>query len=334
LKKIDRELRRIVHWSAVRGGVKMRNGNLAIILSTLLIASEAAAGGLFPSRIFAVGGSPVSVVVADLDGDGVTDLVTANQSSDDAGNASVLLGNGDGTFQAAVSFEAGKGPSSVAVADLDGDSFPDIVTANRYSDDVSVLLGNGDGSFQVAASFAAGYSPNSVAVADLDGDSVPDLVTADGSDVNVLLGNGDGSFQAPVSFAAGDGAASVAVADLDGDGVPDLVTANRYGSDDFGDVSVLLGNGDGSFQAAVSFAAGAFPFFVTVADLDGDSVPDLVTANSGLDSPGSGYVSVLLGNGDGSFQAAASLAAGKRPVKVAVADLDGDSVPEERTCVV
>jgi hypothetical protein len=124
--------------------------------------------------------------VADLDGDTVPDLVTANRFSDDV---SVLLGNGDGSFQAAVSFAAGIFPQSVAVADLDGDSVPDLVTTNEFSDDVSVLLGNGDGSFQAAVSFAAGNGPQSVAVADLDGDTVPDLVTANASsdDVTVLL---------------------------------------------------------------------------------------------------------------------------------------------------
>jgi len=102
---------------------------------------------------------------------------------------SVLLGNGDGTFQDAVSFAVGDGPYSVAVGDFDGDAVPDLVTANEWSHDVSVLLGNGDGTFQAAASFVAGDRPYSVAVGDFDGDAFPDLVTANrGShDVSVLL---------------------------------------------------------------------------------------------------------------------------------------------------
>ncbi len=101
----------------------------------------------------------------------------------------MLLGNGDGTFQAAVSFAAGTDPVSVAVADLDGDTIPDLVTANRDSNDVSVLLGNGDGRFRAAVSFAAGTLPFSVAVADLDGDTIPDLVTTNVSsdDVSGLI---------------------------------------------------------------------------------------------------------------------------------------------------
>jgi hypothetical protein len=155
---------------------------------------------------------------------------------------SVLLGNGDGNFQGARAFAAGESPQSVAVADLDGDTVPDLVCANSASDDVSVLLGNGDGSFQAAQAFEVGNSPKSVAVADLDGDTVPDLVTANylgpfrNSEVSVLLGNGDGSFQDARAFAVGEGSYSVAAADLDGDTAPDLVTANLYNLD----VTVLL----------------------------------------------------------------------------------------------
>ncbi len=106
-------------------------------LAALVMASEAGAGALFPGLKFAAGDFPNSVAVADLDGDSVPDLVTANAGSRDV---SVLLGNGDGTFQAAVSFAAGDLPLSVAVADLNGDTVPDLVTANESSDDVSVLL--------------------------------------------------------------------------------------------------------------------------------------------------------------------------------------------------
>ena len=100
---------------------------------------------------------------------------------------SVLVGNGDGTFQAAASYATGNGPASVVVADFDGDSVPDLATANYDSHDVSVLLGNGDGSFQANVSFAAGRSPTSVAVADFDADGDTDLVTANAGSHNVTV---------------------------------------------------------------------------------------------------------------------------------------------------
>ncbi len=108
------------HWPAHYLG-------LMGFLAALVMASEAGAGALFPGQKFPAGDGPSSVAVADLDGDSVPDLVTANSSSDDV---SVLLGNGDGSFQAAAFFAAGDGPNSVAVADLDGDSVPDLVSAN------------------------------------------------------------------------------------------------------------------------------------------------------------------------------------------------------------
>ena len=309
---------------------------------TALIAAGQASAQLFPGPKFTVGDEPRAVVVADLNGDTIPDLVTANYGlfeavlhggdptvtiDDRNGDVTVLLGNGDGTFRAPISFAAGERPVSQAVADLDGDTIPDLVTTNHlpYSPtprgEVNVLLGNGDGTFRAPVSFKAGSSPQSVAVADLDGDTIPDLVTANpGShDVSVLRGNGDGTFRAASYFSVGEHPLSVTVADLDGDTFPDLITPN-FGSDD---VSVLLGNGDGTFQAAAFFAMGLRPSSAVVVDIDGDTLPDLVTANSSTSD-----VSVLLGNGDGTFEAAASFSAGAGTSSVAVADLDGDAFPD------
>src|SRR5881628_2469498 len=150
-----------------------------------------------------VGTNPRSVAVGDFNGDGRLDLAVTNASSYDVpGTVSVLLGNGDGTFQSALSFAAGSDARSVAVGDFNGDGRPDLAVANAgYPGTVSVLLGNGDGTFQPAQSFAAGSNAVSVAVGDVNGDGRPDLVVADlglntgYSTVLVLLGNGDGTFQ-------------------------------------------------------------------------------------------------------------------------------------------
>jgi len=254
-------------------------------------------------------GFTTSVAVSDFDGDGKRDLVVANNS----GGVSVLLGNGDGTFQAGVNYTAGTTPYSVAVGDFNGDGHPDLVVANNGGG-VSVLLGNGDGTFQPPVNYAAGTTPNSVAVGDFNGDGHPDLAVADqGGGVSVLLGNGDGTFQAGVNYTAGTTPYSVAVGDFNGDGHSDLAVANR-GS---GDVSVLLGNGDGTFQAAVNYTAGTTPNSVVVGDFNGDGRPDLVLVNYG-------GVSVLLGNGDGTFRTAVGYAANLRPDALAVGDFNGD----------
>jgi hypothetical protein len=175
------------------------------------------------------------VAVADLDGDNIPDIVTANRDDDDV---SVLLGNGDGTFQSAVSFAAGDAPLSVAVGDFDVDGIPDAATANFLDFDVSVLLGNGDGSFQAAVRFETGVRPRSISVADVDCDTVLDLVTPnqESDDVSVLSGNGDGSFQPAVSFAAGDWPRDLSVADLNDDSIPDLAIPNQESND----VTILI----------------------------------------------------------------------------------------------
>jgi hypothetical protein len=143
---------------------------------------------------------------------------------------SVLLGNGDGTFQAARNFAAGIRPYSVAVGDFNGDGTPDLAVANdTFSGTVSVLLGNGDGTFQAARNFAAGSYPYSVAVGDFTGDGTLDLAVANDTfsgTVSVLLGNGDGTFQAARNYAAGARPKSVAVGDFNGDGTLDLAVAN------------------------------------------------------------------------------------------------------------
>ncbi|MHC4717000.1 MAG: FG-GAP repeat domain-containing protein, partial [Planctomycetota bacterium] len=275
--------------------------------------------------------------MADLDGDGFPDVVTTTA----AGELSVLLGNGDGSFQPAVSYPAGDYLRSVAVADLDGDAVPDVVTASldgwTGETDLSVLLGNGDGSLQAPLSYPAGVGGWSLAVADLDGDAVPDAVTATlEGELSVLLGNGDGSFRPAVSYPAGFFPESLAVADLDADGVPDLIIANAIVVAPAGVpmlasayVRVLLGNGDGSFPAAVELPTGEeAPTRVVVADLDADAVPDLVSAHPGISTPFivTGYVSVLLGDGERSFQTAVSYPAGASPNWVSAADLNGDGV--------
>jgi hypothetical protein len=270
---------------------------------------------------YAAGSYPRSVAVGDFNGDGVSDLAVANSGS---GTVSVLLGKGDGTFQAAQDYAVGSNPVSVVVGDFNGDGHLDLAVANFYDGTVSVLLGNGNGTFQPAQSYGTGDGgyPTSVAVGDFDGDGHLDLALANdypGSDrVDVLLGNGNGTFQAARSYGVGY-ALSVAVGDFNGDGHPDLAVAiNRQDT-----VSMLLGKGDGTFQAARSYGVGVYPQSVAVGDFDGDGHLDLVVANTL-----SGTVSVLLGNGDGTFHDAQNYATGIYPTSVAVGDFNGDGFPD------
>jgi hypothetical protein len=178
----------------------------------------------FPRTLsVAVEGSPRTVVVADLNGDGWVDLTTANWRPD---GHSVLLGNGDGTFQDERSVGPGCGDALIT-ADFDGDGRLDLVTGGGSC--FSVLLGNGDGTFQQERHFDSEFGPNSrvtLVSADVDGDGWMDLATASSGsgDVSVLLGTGGGEFLVPQHFGAYDDRHSIVMADLDGDGRLDLAS--------------------------------------------------------------------------------------------------------------
>jgi hypothetical protein len=293
------------------------------------------------------GTSTFSVAVADVNQDGKPDLIAANYGSN---SVTVLLGNGDGTFQPAVTYSSGGlAAVSVAVADVNRDGKLDIVVANYGSNSVAVLLGNGDGTFQSAVTYGSGgLESYSVAVADVNRDGKPDILVANNcansdcgsgtvnGNIGVLLGNGDGSFQPAAAYDSGGyTTTSVAVADVNGDDKPDLLVANLCASGSSncpnGAVVVLLGNGDGTFQSAVSYDSGGwYSYSVAVADVNGDGKPDLLVANEFVSGNYySGALGVLLGNGDGTFQSAVSYdSGGVAAVSVAAADVNGDGKPD------
>jgi Ca2+-binding RTX toxin-like protein len=288
------------------------------------------AGGFAAATTVGLNGGdvPISVAIGDLNGDARPDLVTANYRSK---SVSVLLGDGAGGFAAAtnVGLNGGEEPASVAIGDLNGDTRPDLVTANFASDNVSVLLGDGFGGFAAATNVGlnGGDGPFSVAIGDLNGDARADLVTANfnSDNVSVLLGDGFGGF-APattVGLNGDDDPSSVAIGDLNGDTRPDLVTTNIFSDN----VSVLLGDGAGGFAAAtnVGLNGGDGPASVAIGDLNGDTRPDLVTANLFSDN-----VSVLLGDGAGGFAPATNfgLNGGDGPNSVAIGDFNGDTRPD------
>src|SRR5262245_13311244 len=182
------------------------------------------------------------------------------------------------SFLPPVSYPVGQYTSVPVVAELNGDGHGDVAVTLYYEGKVAVLLGNGDGTLQAPVTFSTGPYPVGLRVADLNLDGKPDLVTAnfgdyEGTTVSVLLGNGDGTFQSQKQFATGLGPYQVAVGDLNGDAKPDLAVTNL--ADGPSTASVLLGNGDGTFQPAVTYFVGGSPIGVEVGDLDGDGIGDL-----------------------------------------------------------
>ena len=283
---------------------------------------------------YGIGGMPEAVAVGAFGTNGVPDMVASNGSSGSIctpGCVSVITGKGNGTFnQLAANYDVESTPKGIAVGEFDGDGEPDVVVTNSGSTNVSVLLNTGGGTFGAASSYPAGISPVAVSVADFNGDTKLDLAVVNAgtpgvdSNISILLGNGDGSFGAPVNYGVGIEPSSVAVGDLNGDGKFDLAVTNK----DSGSVSVLMGNGDGMFQPAVNYQVGTNPTSVVLADFNGDGKLDLGVANAGASSickpAGVGTVSVLLGNGDGTFQPATNYCAGVDPLSIAEGDVNGD----------
>jgi hypothetical protein len=317
-------------------------GSLAILLGN--------GDGTFQNPVLYATGTyqPMSVAIGDFNQDGALDLVVASQCPSSAncgtGQVSVLLGNGDGTFQSPIPYSAGAGSSYfVAVGDFNKDGNLDLAVANQTSasSTINILLGNGDGTFQAPVSYSTGTgSASFVAVGDFNNDGAPDLAVANaGTDsVSILLGNGDGTFQSSAIYASGGAFAySVAVGDLNGDGIPDLAVANGCATfssltcSSAGSVGVLLGNGDGTFQPPVSYGSGGNQASsVAIADFDGDGILDLAVGNLGPATGGTaGVLSLLLGNGDGTFQPAVTFGtAASYASSVVASDFNGDGQPD------
>jgi hypothetical protein len=257
------------------------------------------------------------IASGDFNGDGKLDLAISHSFAPTPGYSgiSILLGNGDGTFQTPLEFTAGQNPTSIAVGDFNGDGQLDLAVTNNGENTVSILLGNGNGTFQPAVNYTVGTSPSAVFAADFNHDGKLDLAVAnqDSNTLSILLGNGDGSFKAATTYAIGTAAFSVAMADFNGDGNLDLAIANYNNP-----VNILLGNGDGTFRTGGTFSMPGSPATILTADLNGDGKLDLLIGQCL-----NGTLSLVLGNGDGTFQPPVAYPVGSCGT-LAAGDFNGD----------
>ncbi len=299
------------------------SGNVAIFLGN-------GDGTFTAGATYAVARQPFYAAGMSLRNNGIVDLVVGDSGSE---NVYVMLGNGDGTFQPAVAYSTTGRPVEVSTGDFTGDGKIDIIalTGNgAQCNCVEVLPGNGDGTFGAAVITPVPYNVTGFGMAsgDFDGDGKLDVAVTGGfgsaNQVDILLGNGNGSFRPDGYYPLSLSPESIATGHFNADKKIDLAVGNYQGNS----ISVLLGNGNGTFGQAVDYGT-YFPTWVAVGDLNGDSKEDLVASNSGSNTiPPTASVSVLMGNGDGTFQPGVVYPAGGNLKYVAIGDFNGDHKPD------
>jgi 6-phosphogluconolactonase (cycloisomerase 2 family) len=308
--------------------------------------SDFTGSDLAPKVDFPTGSSPYSVAVGDLDGDGKSDLVVANYSSNVISvyrNTSSTGSITSSSFSAKVDFSTGASPYTVAIGDLDGDGKPDLAVANYGSSSVSVYRNNSStgsitsSSFTAKVDFATGTNPTSIAIGDLDGDGKADLAVSNSyyytNTISVFRNtsvtgsiNGN-SFAAKVDLSTGQSPYAIAIGELDGDGKPDLAVAN-YGSSSvsvFRNKSISGTITNSSFASRVDFLTGSYPRSLAIGDLEGDGKSDLVLVNNGSNS-----ISIFQNNAipgiinSNSFASRVDFTTSNYPTFVSIGELTGD----------
>lgn len=298
--------------------------------NTISILLGNGSGGFYPTINTANSGSPLSIILADLDNDGKVDISATNYD----GTVSFLWGKGTGAFSDTIkNISVNDYPSSIAVGDLNGDNKPDMVVASSASSgNISILLNTGAGDFvnTLGSPATVGASPTAlsvVALGDLVGDSNLDLVVTNSTDnvAAVFKGDGTGHFTpvtgSPFSLGTGTGPQAVAIGDWDGYGGSDLVIANTTSSN----ISILLNTGTDSFGAASNIVVGTSPVSVALNDENHDNKLDILTANRGA-----GTLTFIPGDGAGGvLSAPVSLVVGAAPASVITGNLDGDALVDK-----
>jgi hypothetical protein len=270
-----------------------------------------------------IGDAVFDLAVADLNGDALPEVAGPDHIS---GLTTILMNDGHGAFQEAGSYETGESSTYVSAADLNGDSYLDLAISQEDPETISILINEGAGTFQAPVFYAAGPTPGYVQSGDMNGDTFIDLVVVHDPDlVGLLFNNGDGTFGEIVQYFVGSraGYGSAHPVDVDGDGHLDV--AVRHMPDTL--VSILMNQGDGTLAEPIEYGGTcsdhmlSYPW-LTTGDLNQDGAPDLLVPCD------SGIVSILLNNGDGSFQETIHLESGGSTKDVQLAELNGDDLPD------
>jgi flagellin-like hook-associated protein FlgL len=253
-------------------------------------------------------GTPTSSSTADFNNDGVIDLAASSGTT----GVGIYLGNGNGSFKSSVGGLAQPGASTDVVAgDFNGDGNQDVVTTTSGSN-VYLFLGNGNGSFKSGVSFSTGSTTSYITASDFNGDGSLDIATSNSGagNVNVLISNGNGTFRASTNYTVTGATGGLLTDDMNGDGTSDLIVQTS------GATQILYANQDGSFGSAVSL--GSALYGVSIGDFNNDGKTDVAGMDSSSDA-----LTTLLGNGNGTFQAAKTSIVGGASA-VVLDDFNGD----------
>ncbi|HKP45204.1 MAG TPA: FG-GAP-like repeat-containing protein [Pyrinomonadaceae bacterium] len=281
--------------------LQRRSASLTAILNAVLVLSfagtvqrAAAQEVKFTSPVTYTAGAPYVVTSGDFNGDGKADVVAGDITHSDL---VMLLGNGDGTLRAPLTYHQAAQPYYLSPNDFNRDGKLDLATANPNAGNITILLGKGDGTFETPVNYSVGRLPTHIRAADFNRDGWLDIAVFGGNkDVNVLLNLGHGVFDHPQSYPFTQLPGALAVGDANSDGNPDLIIGMR----DVKAVYVMLGNGNGTFQPFVSSDAtavqnGTGPYSIVAGDFDRDGKLDVALSDETL--------KIMKGNGDGTFRA-------------------------------
>lgn len=282
-----------------------------------------------------VGVSPASLILADLNGDGLDDIAGTNRNLE---TIFVSLSNGDGTFSTTSFFEVypqgisipfpGVKPVTLHAGDLDNDGDLDIATGNSDSIDISILLNDGSGDFTATTLYEVTSKPSTVKLADVNSDGSKDIIAAIAANsynlqsmpVEIFLNDGQGTFLPPQRYSTGSRPIDMTLTDLDSDGDLDIATVNSNNADR--SVSALYNNGAGVFSGGKIIQLLASPQYIESLDHDSDEDQDLVISNFGGDRI------EFFTNIDGTFFSEIQVPIGDGPNNLAVTDLDGSGSPD------
>ena len=276
-----------------------------------------------------VGATPQALAAGDFNGDGRTDLAVANYFS---GNVSILLGNDDGTFKTMETIAVGIEPDAIVQGDFNGDGNLDLAVLDQGSasvpGDVKILLGNGAGDFTIAETIPVGLESIALVTGDFNADGHIDLAVLDGGtstipgDVTILLGDGRGNFTRQATF-VGLQPSALAAGDFNGDGRTDLAVAG-----DNNDVQILMVVGGSLLPVARPIFVGANlnPVGIVAGDFNHDGRLDLAVASQNADGLGDGDVTILQGQGNGTFVLTSTISFPEvsYPLEIVAGDFNGN----------